>query len=331
MNRLRPFAGYSARMARFRRHCCALLAGALLGGCTSWHTPTTALELAPIPYLEPDRFAAGRSLLPGKHPPAAGETWRSGDSVLLGIAIDAAGQQREWYLRATIVGKIGGEYDGTPFTISDSVRVKRSGRGEEWVRIDYDLVRVKIELFDGETRRLSRSTALMPELCLQYGLLDYIEQSLDGRDAFAAAQLQSGEDGEPLASEELRRAVAGWIAIMKLPEFLQRERSMEQLIWRIIERPNLLSLLMRGRVNLDVGLSGEDARPETTAGGFEPAYRVPVSLTINGRPAVRCEIVVTRADPPLGPCGGLLAIDATHPSDPQRKLSVRLLGARRGG
>lgn len=309
--------------------CCAL-APALLGGCSPARGPALSLEIEAVRPLAPDRFAAGRQLLSGPIYSLSGENWRQGDSVLLGIALDAGGEQREWYLRATAVGKVHGEYEGHRFTLNDSVRVRRTGNEDGWLRIDFDLVAVSVELFDGEARLVSKTTAMMPELCLQFGLSEYIEQSLAGSDPFAASAAAVSENGEMIAGNDVRRAVAGWIAIMRIPDFLQRDRGMEQLLWRIIDRPGVLSMIANRGVQMEVGLSGQDATVVSHAIGEASAFRVPVSLTLNGRPAVRCEILVTRGDPPLGPCNGLLALDAVHPSDPARRLAVRLLAAHRG-
>jgi hypothetical protein len=337
MNRVFRSAGYSGDMSttlfqRARKVLVACILMVLVAGCTSRHGPRSALVLREVPALEHDRFGTGRSLLRSSvvdEPERNGGSWAPGDAVLLGIAVDAGGEQREWYLRARALGKIFAELDGTPLAMGDSVRVRRAGGGE-WVRIDYDLVRVQVEMFDGRGQLLTSTEALMPELCLQYGLYEYVEQALAGRDAFAPGQVVHDDHGEVLASDDLRRAVAGWIAIMKLPEFLQRDAGMDNLIWRLIDRPSLMSIVTHRGLQMEVGLNGKDARPDPAGSAYGPAYRVPLMLTLNGRPAVRCEIVVARGEPPLGPCNGLIAIDATHPGDPARRIAVRLLAARRG-
>src|SRR5690606_10336000 len=127
------------------------------------HHPRTALHITTITALEPDRFAAGRALLPVSHAPGPGESWLPGDAVLLGIAVDAGGEQREWYLRVRTLGKVVSDFGGSPITIGDSVRVRRAGIGD-WLRIDYDLVRIGVELFDERAEILSSSESLMPEL-----------------------------------------------------------------------------------------------------------------------------------------------------------------------
>lgn len=306
----------------------AMLVGA--AGCSVAPRQTAELEIRHVAPVEPDRFAAGRELLTGEMAPQTGEQWLPGDSVLLGVALDAGNIQAEWYIRATAVQKVTMSLDGHSFNLRDSVRVRRSGSEDEWVRVEYDVVVVEIELFDSRAQLLSMTSAMMPEVCLQHGLYEYIEQTLAGVNPFETGAVLLDHSGELLAGEDLRRAVAGWIAIMKLPEFLQRDRGMEQLIWRIIDRPGLLSILANRGIQMEVGLNGADARPEYFGIGKQTAYRVPVALSLNGRQAVRCEIVVTRGDPPFGPCNGLVALDAMHPNDPSQRLAVRLLAAQRG-
>lgn len=279
------------------------------------------------------RFAAGRALLEGFDPAEPEGRWRPGDRVLLGIAADGAGPPREWYMRVTAVADTIELSSGEKLTARDRVKVSRTEDpdGPRLV-VDFELVLMSVELFDGEGKSISASTAMMPSICLQHGLTEFIEQERAGLSIMRTGEPQERTpEGELKATELQRRNLAGWLAIMKLPEFLNRNKSMEGLVWQLIERPGVLSVVVNGGVSMSLQMRGKDATPvEAAAGMASPVYDVPMQVLINDRTAMECQLRVAPAAPPLGPCNGLVAIDARNPRDPGKRVSVRLLAARRG-
>lgn len=251
----------------------------------------------------------------------------------MGIAADGAGPPREWYLRVTAVADTIQLSSGEKFTARDRVKVTRTEdpSGPRLV-VDFDLVLMAVELFDGAGKKVSASTAMMPSICLQHGLTEFIEQERAGVSIMRTEEpLERTPEGELKATDLQMRNISGWLAIMKLPEFLNRNKSVEGLVRQLIERPGVLSVVMNGGVSMSLQMRGKDAAPVAAAAGMSsPVYEVPMLVLINDRTAMECRLRVAPAAPPLGPCNGLVAIDASNPRDPGKRVSVRLLAARRG-
>jgi len=291
-------------------------------------TPAAAVQEVPA-----GRFDAGRALLEGIDTAGPGEMWRPGDRVLLGIAADGAGPPREWYLRVTAVGSPITLDSGEVIQVMDSLRFRPTAApGTPWLFAEYPLVMMRVELFDGSGAALSSSTAMMPAICLRYGLTEFIEQERAGQSLVMPGEVQEKTAGGDLkATERQLRNIAGWLALMKLPVFLNRDKSMDGLLWELIERPGLMSIVFNGGVSMSLAMKAADAVPEEAAGLPGPAFRVPLRVEINGTKAMECRLLIAPATPPLGPCNGLVAIDAVNPRDPGKRVTIRLLAARRGG
>jgi hypothetical protein len=301
----------------------------LLPACQRPAAVGRALTPPNIAEVEPGRFDRGRELLEGFTVAGEDEHWGIGDSVLLGIAMDAPGISRTWYMRATVLGLPVLQLDGKVFTMSDSARVRMRTPEDElrWVRVDYGVVPVAVELFDGHLELLAENQAMMPDLCLRWGLVEFIELGRGGVGFLDGLDLSAG--GDLVAVETQNRFLAGWLALTKLPDFLHRD-SMKGLVWQLVDRPSLLSIVRSRGVTMSLDLAPELAEeiPSPRA-GIERAYRVPMHVTINGEPAMVCSLLLARPTPPLGPASGLLGLDAENPRNPAKRITVRLLAAER--
>jgi hypothetical protein len=320
-----------------RKPICVAIAAAGLAaaGCRS----TAPLSAVPPPMvtfegaeLADARFAAGAALLSGFDALEDGP-WKLGDSVLLGIGIERPGRAKELYLKITAMPKfpeirLGDE----SLVFRDAMRVRYTPHDSQadggWVRLEYDLVPLQVELFDDSAKLIFKTISMMPEPCLRHGLIDNIELERSGGSFYD--ELPPAEAGQDrIAGERQLRLLAGWMALMRLPQFLHRE-SMQGLVWDIVEKPSLLSVLRSGGVSLGLAMQAKDAElVEPPPLGAEIAYRVPLVVQVNDRPALECTLLLARATPPLGPCNGLLAIEGVNPKDSRKRLTVRLLAARR--
>jgi hypothetical protein len=266
--------------------------------------------------------------------PAPGKNWRGGDSVLLGVAIDGAGEPREMYIRVTVAGVPVVEPGITPFVMWGSTGFKinpTNGTPPHTVSVSYELAELIVETFDAEGKKLHQTSAMMPGPCLRYGLIEYVEQERAGM-TFGHPDLQGPiVDGVSNATEPQVRAAAGMLALMRLPMFLSREKTMGKTVDHVVRRPGLGSIIVNRGVSVSLALRPERAEPvEPPAPWTGRCYRVPLELEANDRLAANCMLTITRADPPLGPCNGLLEIEASHPDDPAKRVRVKLLAARRG-
>jgi hypothetical protein len=278
-------------------------------------------------------FAAAAGLLDGFDPPEAGAQWRPGDATLLGIRVEDGARVRESYMRITVGDKMRFDLNGASHAMADhaDVMIRPHGAAAPYtLRTDFDLVAVVIDLFDAQGNRTSRTTAMMPEPCLKYGLFEYVDQERVS-EPLSGPALDGPENGPRMASPEQVRAMAGWLALMRLPEFMEREAGVDALAKTVIRMPGIASLIANMGVSVAIGLSRGKSEPVAAPAPLTGAcYRVPLDVEANGAQATDCTITLVRADPPLGPCNGMVALEARHPDHPDRKLTVRLLAARRG-
>lgn len=99
----------------------------------------------------------------------------------------------------------------------------------------------------------------------------------------------------------------------------------------VIRTPSLLSLAKNlGQVSVMLGFPGElpAAVMQDTAVGRVPVVWVPMSLDANGEPALDCKMLMTWKQWPLLLSAGVIQLEAHHPDDPLKRVSVRLVEAR---
>ncbi len=297
------------------------------GGCSARRT-AVLIETPAAPY------AAAAGLMGGMDASEPGGDWRPGDSVLLGMTVrNGSEPARELYLRVTVADQLRVSSGNETFLLGDSAEFKMSpknGEPEYRVLARFSLVMLLVEMFDQHGALVSRTTAMMPEPCLRYGLTEFIE--LDRvSDPFAARPRGPVVNGAYEASPEQVRSMAGWLALIRLPEFMQREKSVNGIVRTVVREPGLGSIIRHLGVSVSLGLDPATAEPIAPAPPWSgPTYRVPLEVQANDAKATDCTLTVTRADPPLGPCNGLVALEASRPGDPSRRLSVTLLAAKRG-
>jgi hypothetical protein len=100
----------------------------------------------------------------------------------------------------------------------------------------------------------------------------------------------------------------------------------------VVAKPSVWSVARHLGVSTDFNYKWSDVRAAdaTPLGLSQPAYQLPVRLSLNDKPAVRVQLVVTSPRPPLEACAGILAVYAEHPTEPDRHFFLRLLSAQRG-
>lgn len=276
-------------------------------------------------------FRAAASIMEGFSDFRPGEAWRPGDSVLLGIAMEGPGISRRWYLKATALEqpRIAVNGDDT-YTMHDGMVLtyrKRDGTKGR-LSVDFALVPVQVDLFDERGERVARTLSMQPDVCMRYGFIDSIRLSREGKQFYD--DLPPSKPGElPKAGETQLRGLAGWLAIVRMPGFMQR-KEMDHVLWEIVERPSLISVALQGGISLGLSMDPDDAtdEPSALAPVPGPVCRVPLTLEVNGTKALKCDLIVAPPTPPLGPCNGLLGIDAVNPRDPSKRITLRLLAAR---
>jgi hypothetical protein len=62
-----------------------------------------------------------------------------------------------------------------------------------------------------------------------------------------------------------------------------------------------------------------------------PAYRCPLSVTINEKPVLSSELIVTAPHPPLRNCGGIIGVSVVPNGSSSKRLLIRVLATRSSG
>ncbi len=107
------------------------------------------------------------------YPKNSKDTYRTGDSILIGVQIERPSKSPQtWYIRCTV----------TADDLKDNIyRVARLRmQNEHTLRFDSYLVPILIEIFDTDANLLTSSTQLFPESFVSYGVISACENELRG-------------------------------------------------------------------------------------------------------------------------------------------------------
>lgn len=311
----------------------AVLAVALPAGCA---VDGRGPEVVGTGDLDPAIFAASSSVLSGFDPRGVagaagavnGAAARAGDRVLLGIVARRGSSKLVRFLEVTLLAdgpargaEGGGDADGEPARAAGALPAT-------------------ITLRDEQARVLSRRLRPLPlgrgerEV---YESAEVLHRRSAGRAEAVAGQVTDGPAAAP-ASEtpsfgDSLRVAMGLSALVRIVTALSDNEVLLPMFWQTIQKPPPLAWL--GRVDLEISVRpGEAVTRETVRlRPEEPrtAYRVPLRLELGRTTLLEFDIVVVEMDPPLGLCGGVVAIDARHPRRSDLSVHIRLLAARRGG
>lgn len=170
------------------------------------------------------------------------------------------------------------------------------------------------------------------------------EVSLWGRgEALVWAELR-GDDGSRCAGVVTTEAIAHlWVERLDVamrvgvPEMFGALLGLDCLhteLLRVVRRPSLASVLGNfGRITVGLEWPEIDSLPiveSPTPFGVLPTAWRPITLTANGQPALDGRIQFTWKWSPLLIAAGVLQVEAWHPDEPTRRITVRLQSAVRG-
>jgi hypothetical protein len=314
-------------------HCTAVLGALLLlvSGCASRKAPKTfdvGAMLEAAREFDPDTaFAPGRELLAGFDVSRGDKTHRDGDAVLLGIFVEKDGKETVRYMRVgSRFPRVNGSFDGT---MNFAKRRK--------FEFDWPTCETVIELFDEKGERLSRRAGGIPLALMDSGLF----RSCELADAIRARRpdLKDADTAglaEAMTDAEMEEIAMGWGSLIAMSVSLQRNPIFNKMLMGSIEKPPFWKMLL----GVSIGLGQRQGHHPTLSrvtlgtaglGGIEmPAYVVPLVLEINNDEAMLFDLTVVPVVPPLELCGGLVSMEAWHPTKAGIRVHVRLLGAERG-
>lgn len=146
-----------------------------------------------------------------------------------------------------------------------------------------------------------------------------------------------GRDAEMLELDDqqyddVETAAQGVSACRRFFEILKSNPVTKSILFEVIALPTLWSMITN--LGVDVAFEADifAARP-LASNRFTTTSRelwsTPLNLKLNDQPALLTRLVAGRSDSPNATAAGVFAIVGRHPSDPQRRVHVQLLGSRR--
>ncbi len=97
--------------------------------------------------------------------------------------------------------------------------------------------------------------------------------------------------------------------------------------------PSLWSIVKHGGINAGIWFDLDNVHPVTLPSQWNlptnaPVYTLPMSINLNGQPAIKSTLLITSPRPPLLACGGIIGFIAENPTDSQNYMTLRVVSAR---
>jgi len=299
-----------------RKSGCRLIGGLLLL-LASCQAPATVV-LPEARTVSSTEFPAPRHLLRGFDYRLPAGPWHVGDEVLFGLRLRRDGDVRHWLLqlRVTEVEAVDAEGKKLP-PVDWSLRI--NGEIETFAS---ELCRAEVVVMDERGKELGRSRPVLPRDFLSRGMAgacQLVHNRMRGRSASVRRKL----DMRPLAE-----ATVSAVALLQV---VQDDSVLAPILWQVIEKPSLWSVVSSLGVDVMMRPSFHNAtKADSPVPGLrEPTWRLPIALEVNSTPALNLDLFVTDSTPPFTPAGGLLGATARHPTNPTLDFSLLLLSARR--
>lgn len=288
----------------------------LVGGLAACATVDADPEwmLRPSRLVPVSAFEDAVRELEGVDPPRADAPVEKGDRILYAVELTEGASKQRWMVYVDVRDP---EFEphlrrdgSTRYRLLLRVRVCDAAGveiGQDDVVVDRD------DLLTGLVRAC-RGERAEPQPVPEWMKLGVVE----GRPLWTPAA-DSVQNNAILALRNLLRVILG-------------SEVLYDVLWDVVDKPSLVSVLAEGGAKVSMTRDFERARaiaPVALAGREYLAYELPVELRINGAPALRCALVVTEPESPMHLSAGILGIDGHRPSDPDVRVALRVLAARR--
>ncbi|HEY3861527.1 MAG TPA: hypothetical protein VGO59_06520 [Verrucomicrobiae bacterium] len=176
----------------------------------------------------------------------------------------------------------------------------------------------------------------------RWGAFDREKKQTSGTFAFSVAN-------EPFPSAEVERvrlqdaplqltareerALAGWIpALTSYFGIIEETPNLSGILYKVLDLPSVWSMARNMGVKADIGLKHGEVTPVSVPGWGLPdegaLYALPITVKLNGRPALILTLIATAPRPPLLACGGIVGMVAENPADEENYLTLRVVSAR---
>jgi hypothetical protein len=131
------------------------------------------------------------------------------------------------------------------------------------------------------------------------------------------------------------RAIVAWVpALLSYFGTVEQTTNLQAYVDRIVAMPSIWSMAihlgMTAVVRADfLGVAPVSLPKSWGLPSTMPVYSVPWSVTMNGKPAVSVQLIVTEPVSPLLACGGIIGLSVTNSEHPENYVTARVLSARR--
>lgn len=303
----------------------ALAALTILGACSStappglqaWIDDPRTFDLIPA-----KSFEKARTLQPRFDAPDAQAGWREGDEVTFGLELESGATVTRWFMQLRVPANAETR-EGMIF-----VRVTDKDGKEELLEIPSSRSSVEVRIYDAETLRVLGSTkVMMPHMLLTRGVR---------RAAEICAELmqQPTHARQRRAAEAQAATTSAFYAIRSLLDLVQEDKVLAPYLWRIISKPSAFSLLRNLGVRVDATCEFTRVAPAARLPRGIPQiatpFLVPMHIDVNGERALQIKVLAAKPQRPYALCGGIVALEARHPTDASRRLRAALLSAETG-
>jgi hypothetical protein len=126
----------------------------------------------------------------------------------------------------------------------------------------------------------------------------------------------------------------GFATLTAFLRIIKNNELLSSVLWRVIDRPSIFSILFHGGVTLSLNAQLTAATPLPDAdltGELSklPGYRTTLRLEANGSPVLNAIMWVTEPQSPYRLSGGIIVLEGFRPSDARVRFRMELLAARR--
>ena len=282
-----------------------------------------------------------------------------GDRVVFGVGLETGGETREWRVEVEVSSvEVRRTWDWRSCqafedrVLPSEERQRRIDERKAAFRaqhardgfVDFDAIApetaiadIRVEAFDagGTTVGVGKSTAIVSRL--RGGLMPACRAGHRQRDtmhgrvaAGLAAPVITVDDD---TYDDVRTVAVGVDTCEQFFKILRENPVMRQILREVLALPSLWSILTNWGVRVSFSVdffAAERVDPARFPGEQRELWSVPLIVLLNGQPGFLARVIVGPSGSPDGAVGGVYGVVARHPTDPERRVHVRLLSSRRG-
>jgi hypothetical protein len=276
----------------------------------------------------------------------------AGDELLYGICLHVGDTRKTWYLKIQVLDLLEKRQPHGRSCPAFEVRV-RPGKAQLAERRKSSLAiwaalksgeaelatetkaRIRVTAIDANGKILSTAESEESSTFLTNGLLPACKSGFAQRDVMRG-RVALGRSAPILeldrkAFADVQAAACGVAACQSFFRTLRSNPATKDILYEVIALPSLWSVITNLGVNVSFEadfFAAERVRQGQLSNANRELWSVPCNLQLNGQPALLARIVAGPSGSPDAAAAGIFAIVGQHPSSPDRRLNVQLLGSR---